>query len=188
MNYQLAKTRIQTLISQRNAGWVFSFGLLFLCFMQTLAIIYLGSLCHQVRIIERPIGLDSSFWVSERGVSSTYLAGMSRYLLTLYLTVSPKNVDNQRQVFLNSVAPESYDVLKRQLVSLDEKIKKESLTAVFYSEQTQIDSKHLMAKIEGELQIRAGNATPMTQRKAFTLQFIFREGQLYLSQLTETSK
>ena len=184
MNFARVKTYTEQLLVQRRWLTVAVVGLFSLSLLQGAGLIYLGNSAHQARIVERPLGLNTVFWVSNEEASPSYLAGLARYLVQLYLDVDPATVTEQHQLLLQSVAPQNYDAVKRILLTMQNQIKTNDETCEFLMETPQVDTKMLVVKIRGTLIVSVGNAHTIKTDKLFLLKFEWMNGRLLLTQFS----
>lgn len=185
MKYGTLKSQLDILIQKRNNAWLTVLALLIICCIQSIGLLYLGHLAHEGRTIERPLGLGSTFWVSNHTVSANYLASMGEFVLQLYLNTTPSTIVPQQQNLLTYVAPESFDAVKRTLLLMQAQMKADDLTSTFLMDEPEVDTNHLTVKISGILVLSVGGSPTLKTPKLFILTFRYDYGRLELTALTE---
>lgn len=170
MKLSTYQAEIKKMIEQRNGYLLLATGLLILCLMLSILIIFM---CGRERIILMPPAMNKELWVSNKNASSDYLSRMTLFLSELALNVTADNVDYQHEVLLRYADPAYYVRLKPELVSLADKIKKEHITTAFFPIDVKIDCKHNEAIIVGDLKTYVGDTILPVKRMSYHFAYRF---------------
>src|SRR5262249_22045093 len=140
--------------------------------LNILLIVFLFCMMGRERIVVVPTEVNRSFWVTSSRVSPDYLAEMALYYTFLHFNVTPSNVSQQHALLLRYVAPASFNRFKMQLLTMEEKLKKDSISMNFQpTTYPEVDSNRLIAKVTGDVQYRIGDIQLPPQSVVYQWQF-----------------
>ncbi len=182
MKYLLQKSRLQHLIQQRNGYLVFGCGSLIL---NMLLVTFLFTMIGRERVVIVPPEIHKSFWVTSNNVSPEYLSEMVLFLSSLSLNLTPNNASMQHTVLLRYVDPVYLDTLKKQLIEVEDRLKKEHMTMTFFPGDVKVDTDKLAARVSGDLQYWIGDIQPPSQHVTYLYQFRYKQGRLTLASFRE---
>jgi len=169
MKLSAYQAEIKKMIDQRNGYLLLSGGLLILCLILSLLIIFL---CDREKIILMSPSMGKEVWVSNKNASSEYLSRMTLFLSELALNVTSDNVDYQQELLLRYADSSYYTKLKPELLAISDKIKKEHITTAFFPADIKIDCQHNEAVIVGDLKSYVGDTALPTKRVSY--HFVYR--------------
>lgn len=179
------ESRLIRLLRQRNRFVIFAMGLLVANIIQSIVIVSMTSSWHTVIV---PTSISKSFWVGSSEVSESYLAEMTNYFASLVLNITPDNAAYQRMELLKYTDPNSYGVLKNQLIVNEDRIKQNNITTSFYPNDIKVDVKHLTTVITGDLKTYVGSQMTSTIRQSYVTKYTYHQGRLLISQFNEVQK
>ena len=169
MKLSTYQAEIKKMIDQRNGYLLLSSGLLIICFLMSLTIIFLSG---RERIILMPPNMSKDIWISNEHSSREYLERITFSLSELALNVTADNVDYQQEQLLQYADPSYYTKLKPELVALSDKIKNEHITTSFFPADIKVDCKKNEAIIIGDLKTFVGDTLLPTKRVSY--HFVYR--------------
>ncbi len=175
MRLRLNTARLQHLIHQRNIFVGLSAALL-----GVNTLLAFKNFSHQERIIIVPPDVHQSFWVEGNRVSNHYLEEMSLFFAHLLLDNSEASALFNRDVILRYAQPESYGVLKTQLLEDEQRYKKEQLSTSFKPSVVQVDNKKMTAEITGDLLSYVGSKKISQNRETYRFHFQYDHGRLQI--------
>lgn len=178
----LQKTRIQHLIERRNTYLIIALGSLVVNIL--LAIDINKEMSNEKTHFLPPIN-EKPFWISSNQVSPEYLSGMSIFLSDLLLNLTPSNVSMKHQLFLRYVDPRYYEKFKTELLSQEERIKKEHMTISFQLTDPQTDAGNFVAKIAGDIQYQVGETLLPSKHLTYEMRFTYHLGLLQVQSFEE---
>jgi conjugal transfer pilus assembly protein TraE len=182
MKAAIQQSRLQQLIAQRNGYLVLATGLLLLCLLLCVMVFHL---IGRERIIITPPVVHRSFWVDHNEVSPEYLAEMTTFFAQLRLTVTPSNAAFQRTTLLRYTDASAYGELNNELVAEADHLTQGHISLAFYPVNIEVDAKHLMARVEGDLYSTVGNTPAKPARIAYRVQYRYNQGRLWLQSFEE---
>ena len=130
-------------------------------------------------VIERPS------WVTSYQVSPEYLSGMSLFLANLLLNVTPSNATMQHDLFLRYVDSPFYDRFKTELITQEDRLKKEHMTMSFQLSNVKVDTTKFIARISGDVAYMVGNTAMPTKHLTYAITFNYQLGQLKVKSFEE---
>ena len=142
----LQKARITHLTEKRNSYLIIAIGSIA---VNILFGIYINTISSNEKIYLVPPVIDKPFWISAKEVSPEYLIGMNLFLSDLLLNVTPSNAAMKHQLFLRYVDSRCYDKFKTELISQEDRLKKEHMTISFQLTDVQVDASKFIAKLLG---------------------------------------
>lgn len=176
------KSRLQQLISQRNGYLVLAAALAIISLILALSVC---RLIGRERIVIAPPVVNQEFWVDAKAVSPEYLSQMTLFFVQLRLNLTPSNVTYQRETLLRYIDPSHYGDLKNELVAEGDRLEKTHTSLVFYPVSVSVDTPHLTADVQGDLNATVGNEPMPTQRVAYQLRYRYVQGRLWLQSFRE---
>lgn len=182
MRFSIHNSRVNKLLAQRNGYLVLSAGLLLVCLL--LSTMVLRLIGRERTIIVPPV-VHSSFWVDHQEVSPEYLAEMTNFFAQLRLTVNPSNAAYQREALLRYTDPSYYGALKNELVAEADHLEASHISLAFYPVNLQVDAKHLVARITGDLQANVGDDPLPAERVSYHIVYRYDQGRLLLKSFSE---
>jgi conjugal transfer pilus assembly protein TraE len=141
-------------------------------------------LSHE-KIVIVPPTIEKTFWISGNEVSSEYLAEMALFFVNLRFNLTPNNAETQRNMLLRYVTPSYYGILKTDLLSESDKIKRDHITTTFYQSNIEVDQKKYLVKITGDIQSTIGDMMLPFQRVSYQIHFVFNAGRLLVDSFDE---
>lgn len=178
----ISESKLSVLLKQRNGTLVLAMGLLLIVIFQELTIF---SLRHRERIIVIPPVVSQRFWIAHDQVSTNYLVDMTRYFISQLLNVTPEIYIQQLETILPYVDPASYGNLKQKWYQELKRIQHHQISTVFYPHDIAVDRNKLIADVDGELKISAGNAKPISRQLHYQIYYQYRHGKLWISEIKE---
>jgi len=110
---------------------------------------------------------------------------MAVLLLNQYLTISAPSLSIKRNLLLNHIAPEFIGYWQKQFAALEEKLKRDDIAMVFFTQAIEVDSKHLVVNISGELQTLIHEVRMPIKPVGYQLHFQLHSGRLWLTTIEE---
>lgn len=178
----LQKARIQHLTEKRNGYLIIAIGSIA---VNILLSIYICNANSSEKTYFIPPVVDKPFWVSSRAVSPEYLSGMNLFLSDLLLNITPGNAAMKHQLFLRYVDPRYYAKFRADLVTQEDRLKKEHMTVSFQMTDTQVDAKNLIANITGDVQYTVGEALLPSKHLTYQMKFFYHLGLLQVTSFQE---
>jgi type IV conjugative transfer system protein TraE len=178
----LQKARIKHLTEKRNSYLIIAMGSVA---ANILLAIYINTVSNSEKTHFIPPVVDKPFWVSAKEVSPEYLSGMSIFLTDLLLNVTPSNASMKHQLFLRYVDSPHYDKFKTELISQEDRLKKDHTTISFQLTDPQVDASQLTARITGDVQYRVGEAILPVKHLIYEMKFIYKLGLLQVISFEE---
>jgi type IV conjugative transfer system protein TraE len=134
-----------------------------------------------------PPTIERPFWVKGGEVSAEYLEEMARYLSSLVLSVTPKSVDGNVDIFMRYVAPGSYGATKAGMDVGAERLKRNSSSTIFYPIEYQSKPKKFQTVISGDFVTTVGKQVVSQVRRSWRFTYTFESGRLWVSEFVEVS-
>ncbi|MBP9728915.1 MAG: type IV conjugative transfer system protein TraE [Gammaproteobacteria bacterium] len=175
MRFSFYQKKFNALITERKFLLGLSLSLLLLVFLQMGLLFF-----KRERIILTPPEFKSSVWIERNRFSQSYLEEMALFFAHLLLDVSESNILPQGDIVLRYVAPESYGSFKTQLLSDENRLKKQQLSLQFYP-QSLAFQKPLVVDIKGILKRYVGSKKISEAQETYQIQFGVRFGRLFLN-------
>ena len=185
MRYLLQKSRLQHLIQNRNGYLVLASGSLVL---NVLLVLFLFSMLGRERTIVVPPEIQKPFWVTSHQVSPEYLSEMLLFLASLSFNVTASNAAMQHSVLLRYVDPSYYETLKLKLFEIEERLKKEHVSTVFYPASVKVDSKKFIGEVSGDLQCSIGDLQLPPRHVTYQFMFSYKNGLLRITSFPEVER
>jgi conjugal transfer pilus assembly protein TraE len=182
MNLATYRSHLEKIISQRNGYLVMASGLILLCLLQSIVIIFSYG---RERIVIVPATIEKSFWVDSNNVSPEYLSLMTKYYLSLRFNLTPENVAEQREELLRYIDPAYYSDLKSRLVQEEDRIREQHINMVFYPVDVKENTKKMQVIVDGDLKINIGDAPIPTKRTRYLISYRYRAGRLLIKSFEE---
>lgn len=137
------------------------------------------------RTIVVPPNIQKSFWVDNDKVSANYLEQMGSYIAYLVLNSSPTTVDYQNEIIMRYVAPAYYGQFETDSKASAERLKRDNVSQVFLPNKIQVEENSVRVGIGGTLSTYVNSAKVSDVRKGYVIEFIYREGKIYLKSFKE---
>jgi len=137
------------------------------------------------RTIIVPPNIQKSFWVDNERVSGGYLEQMGSYIAYLVLNASPTTVDYQNNILMQYVFPAYYGQFETESKASAERLKRDNIAQVFIPTKILIDEPGLKVGITGTISTYVNSAKVSDIKKGYAVEFIYREGKIYLKSLKE---
>lgn len=137
------------------------------------------------RTIIVPPNIQKSFWVDNDKVSANYLEQMGSYISYLILNSTPTTVDYQNEIILRYVAPAYYGQFETDAKASAERLKRDNVSQVFLPSKIQVEENNVRVGITGTLSTYVNSAKVSDVRKGYIIEFIYREGKIYLKSFKE---
>jgi conjugal transfer pilus assembly protein TraE len=137
------------------------------------------------RTIIVPPNIQKSFWVDNEKVSGSYLEQMGTYIAYLVLNATPTTVDYQNNILMQYVAPAYYGQFDTDAKASAERLKRDNIAQVFLPNRVLIDEPNSRVGITGTTSTYVNNAKVSDVRKGYLVEFIYREGKIYLKSFKE---
>ncbi|MBY0281571.1 MAG: type IV conjugative transfer system protein TraE [Alphaproteobacteria bacterium] len=179
MRLLLTVARLQRLIHQRNLFVGISSVLL----MANLLLAF-KNFFYKERVVIVPPELHQSFWVEGNRVSNHYLEEMALFFAHLLLDTSEASAPFNRDVILRYAKPDSYGLLKAQLLEEEGRYKKEQLSTSFRPSVVSVDNKRMTAEITGDLLSYVGSKKISQNRETYRFDFHYDRGRLLIHSFT----
>lgn len=178
----LQKARIKHLTEKRNSYLMIAMGSIA---VNILLGIYINTVSNNEKTHFIPPVIDKPFWISANEVSPEYLSGMNLFLSDLLLNVTPSNAAMKHQLFLRYVDSRYYDKFKTDLISQEDRLKKEHMTMSFQLTDVQVDSSKFIAKISGDVQYTVGETQLPIKHLTYEMRFTYHLGLLQVKSFEE---
>lgn len=172
--------RLATLNHHRNLLLTGCGVLSVICTLESIALIF-----KRETVIIMPPEISQSFWIEKGRASAAYLEEMSVFLVNLILDNSPSSAAYQRDVILRYVLPESYGAFKSQLITDENRLKKENLSTSFKPVSIKVSRRQNLVHLTGDLFGFIGDKRIFQTRKCYALQLTFSYGRLFIKSFTE---
>jgi len=135
-----------------------------------------------------PPEIHKTFWVDGEHVDPAYLEQMGLFVIQNYATYTPLSKSYQDGVLLNLVDPAAYPDLSVRLKQSELRIKGQNLTQIFHPISVQVNVNTFSVAVIGNqdrhiVDKRLGGS----MRKAYLVQFRYRNGKVTILSLKETS-
>lgn len=127
-----------------------------------------------------PPELNQSFWIEQNRASNAYLEEMGLFFISMILDHSPASCAYQREIILRYTLPESYSVLKTQLLADEERLKKENLSTNFRPIDVKVSRQSNHIEITGDLIGFVGDKRVFHTRETYLLALLFKKGRLFI--------
>jgi type IV conjugative transfer system protein TraE len=98
-----------------------------------------------------PAYLKQTVWTQGELVSASYIEEMSRYFSELLLDSTPDNYKYKRDVILRYVAPSYHNIVEKQLIEEEQKMRKSNLTTDFVIKKIIVNEKNYQGLVVGSL-------------------------------------
>ena len=98
-----------------------------------------------------PAYLKQTVWTQGELVSASYIEEMSRYFSELLLDSTPDNYKYKRDVILRYVAPSYHNIVEKQLIEEEQKMRKSNLTTDFVIKKIIVNEKNYQGLVVGNL-------------------------------------
>lgn len=182
MNLATYRSHLEKIISQRNGYLVIASGMLLVCLLQCLIILFLYG---REKIVIVPPMVEKSFWVSSHHVSPEYLSEMTMFFCNLRLNMTPENASMQRETLLRYTDPDYYSDLKSRLVQEEDRINEQHISMAFYPVNVKVSSDKLQVMIDGDLKAQVGDASIPTRRVRYLVSYRYDAGRLLIKSFEE---
>jgi conjugal transfer pilus assembly protein TraE len=169
MKLSAYQAEIKKMIDQRNGYLLLSMGLLIVCFLLSLIVIFL---CQKQKIVLMSPNMNQEIWVGNKGASTEYLTRTTLILSSMALNVTADNIDYQQELLLRHADPSYYTRLKPELLTIADRVKKDHVSTAFFPIDVKVDSKHNEAIIIGDLKTYVGDTALPTKRVSY--HFVYR--------------
>ena len=110
---------------------------------------------------------------------------MAAFFVNLRFNLTPSNAENQSNMLLRYVTPQYYGILKTDLLSESDRLKKEHISTAFYQNNIEVDPKNYIARITGDIQSSVGDMTLPLQHVSYEVHFIYSAGRLLVNSFEE---
>ena len=133
-------------------------------------------------------GLQKEAWVSNSGVSASYIEEMTSMYLTLLLDLDSTSIDWKRDRIMGYVARSNASYIKNlteYFARVKEQYQQFSLSTHFALKKLDIDSRKLKAHADGLLISRFGDRGIKTTPASYLLSFELVAGRLWLKEFVK---
>ncbi len=135
------------------------------------------------KTIVTPPVVTKAFWVRGDEISKEYIEQMADYFSQQLLTYQVDTAESRFDTVLHFVDPQHYAEMKSKLGSDAERIKRNEMSSVFYSQGIHIKDKS--AVITGELVGMVGEQIVSRAQKHYEIKFAYNNGVLTIESFTE---
>jgi type IV conjugative transfer system protein TraE len=142
------------------------------------------------RIILVP-GLNQEIWVTDSGVSRSYLEEVTAMYLPLLLDLSSETIDWKKEHLFKHVSQSDSAYMKslaEYFARSKEKYKQFSLSTHFAIKNFEVNEKKLLVKASGQLVSRFGERGFQSESMSYLLQFEWKSGKLLLKEFAKWSE
>lgn len=178
----LQKARIKHLTEKRNSYLMIAIGSIA---VNILFGIYINTISSNEKIYLVPPVIDKPFWISAKEVSPEYLIGMNLLFTDLLLNVTPSNAAMKHRLFLGYVDSRYYEKFKTELISQEERLKKEHMTISFQLTDPDVDAEKLTARVTGDLLYTVGETRLPIKHITYEMKFTYHLGRLQVKSFEE---
>jgi conjugal transfer pilus assembly protein TraE len=175
MNTNIFNSKIKQLVKSRN-----TLGVVAALIMFSNIILGAALLLKDERVVIIPAQTKQGFWTTNSVVSKEYLEEMSVFFTSLILDVSPSSAPFKRDMVLRHVTPETYGVLKRNLIAEENRYVKENLSTSFKPIKANIDAERLEVDLEGILAGYIAGKRVTQKKETIRIRFNYKQGILSL--------
>ena len=172
-------------IQWRNRFLFVSLGLFALNLVQAVSVY---ALISKKSTLVVPANFHREFLYNDHSVSDSYLEQRSQDFANLLLNVTPQTFDVNSEALLRHVLSEHYSDFKSQLTKQRQELNKKGISTTFYVSNFKVYRKPLKVKLRGELRIVVGNSSMETKSSAYQIEYVYRNGMLYIKSFKEISK
>lgn len=166
MNSIVAQDKINRVIYLKNLYLV-----ILILSVSVNCILAVSSYFKQKETILVPLSLSSDYKFDGKSYSPQYLEDLSRDIVQTMLNVTPENMKYIEQTLLQHVHPSYYGVLKDDLKTLFQMIKKKRVTTVFYPKSFVSDANTLTVIVKGQLHSYMGQHRVSIDKKSYKIEF-----------------
>lgn len=178
MNFSFFQNNIWELRIQRN-GLALLAGLLLVN-----NIILSGAVFYKrERILLVPPRIAKPFWVQGDMVSKEYLTEMGAYISKLFLDLSPSSIPYNHAVLLTYATPETYGILKKQLLKEAEEYTKLQLSTHFKPSEIVTNLENMNVTVKGTLSSYVAGKHIRDSQETIVIQFTHRDAGLLVSEI-----
>ena len=182
MKLSAYQSEIKRMIDQRNGYLVLSVGLLLLCLLLVILVIFLFG---REKTILIPPTMGKENWVSSADASVDYYSKMTLFFAELALNVTPDNVEYAQEMVLRYVDPKSYNKIKAQFVAERDKVRNEHICAAFFPTDIKVDTKQAEAVITGDLKTFVGDTALPVKHVSYRIAYHFNAYSLHIKKFEE---
>lgn len=175
MKATLFKSRLGTLLQQRNLLVTLTTGLLALNFVQSFLV-----LGKDDRVVIVPPDIHREFWVQKNKVSASYLEEMAIVYADLILENTPSGAAFRRDIVLRNTASSGFGALKSKLLEDEKRLKKEHLSTSFQANHIKVDPQKMHVEIRGDLMRYVGYKRISQSRDVYKFEFEYHHGRLLI--------
>lgn len=179
MRSEILQQNIELVARQRNLFLVLS---MVSIFSLTLLVVYLVN--KQQKIILVP-GLQQEAWVSEQGVSVSYLEQVAVMYLPLLLDLDVHSINWKRDRVLENIAASDQVALQKlsdYFARVKERYQQFSLSTHFALKKLESQASKLIVRADGQLISRFGNRGYESEAVSYLLKFKWLNGRLLLEE------
>lgn len=161
MDAHISYGRSQSVLVQRNLLAVAAIVL------AIVVVVLFGALAAKNReVVLQPI-LSRPMTISSSGVTNDYLEAVTRDTAYLILNRSPSSLDYWMDSVLKIVDPDSYGMIKAQLVKIVSEQSNTDISQTFTPSKMSVDPKTLTSQITGELRVLVGDQVISHQKRTY---------------------
>ena len=151
----------------------------------TLAFYIVGHDAREKTIVVPP-DMERPFSVRGNEASPEYLSQLGEWFASLALSYTPKNIDYRSQVFLRYAAPESYSGLQAHLQDEAERIKRNEMSAMFFTVDARVRGEFVA--ITGQQVLRVGHEIVSDKRITYRLKLRLQDGFPHIVEFIEVDR
>lgn len=166
-------------------GCIFLLALVLIQGITVVSLLHYAHSKHEVHFI--PPHISKAFSVSNFGVSDGYLQDMTSFLVQLRFNVTPTSAQYQFNTLLGYVSSPLYGDIRAQLVKEVELIQQEHLSSVFYPTSIDVDNKHLIVKVSGQMKRLVGAELMSEVKETYKITFVYEYGLLKITSLEQVN-
>ena len=140
-----------------------------------------------IRMAVVPPEITKTFWFDGRKISQEYLEQMGTWIIDLYATVTPANIDYRNGLILKYVHPTEYGELSVRFKTTSRKIKRDNLSKHFQPREIRISEESNAVVLIGVQDIWVGDKRVLGNTlKAFYVAFHYDGSKVTIKELRET--
>ena len=164
---EIAHSKSQSLLKQRNMLAVFALALLVVLLAMLVALTAKDREVVLAPVLSRPLVISSA------GVSPEYLELVSRDAATMVLNRTPSGLDYWMEQVLRIVHPSAYGAVKAQLVRIVNEQRGSDVAQAFTMTAMTTDTRHLTTDVAGVLTTYVGRQVISSEKKTFRFRWAY---------------
>lgn len=135
-------------------------------------------------VIVMPSEVSGKYKLTGDSINEFYLRDRANEIIRVILNITPNNLEQMYEAILRTAPPSNHFALKAELNKLGKEIMTRNVSIAFFPTSTQVNTKNLTAKIEGEFHSLFGGSSSQSVR-TYHLGFTYTGNKLSLVEFFE---